>query len=220
MSNETQELRDLGVALVISGPSGTGKSTLCRAAMNKFNNLAFCVSYTTRPPRQGEVEGRDYFFVDDETFTRMIERHAFAEWAVVHGQRYGTSLEVLRSRIDSGINIVLDIDPQGAAQIKQRYANAVFIFFLPPTPAVLEARLRGRGTDPPDVIERRLRNSLDEIRQCTWYDYIIVNDDFDRALEKFTSIILAEKCRRSRSSRLVTRMMAEYGIQDVHDPAR
>jgi guanylate kinase len=209
--------RDDGVLLVVSGPSGTGKSTLCQAAMRRFGNLEFSVSYTTRAPRAGEVHGRDYFFVDDATFDRMIEAHAFAEWARVHDHKYGTSLEFIQSRIEAGVNVVLDIDPQGAAQIKSRYGKAVFIFFIPPSPAVLESRLRGRGTDSEAVILRRLQNSVDEIRQCTWYDYIIVNDDFERALEKFTSVILAEKCRRSRSTRLISRTMAEYGIRESHD---
>lgn len=211
---DSRDLRQLdpGALLVISGPSGTGKSTLCRAAMNRFDNMEFSVSFTTRPPRVGEVDGRDYYFVDMPTFDAMIERNRFAEFAVVHDNKYGTAIDAIQSRVDLGINVILDIDSQGARQIKERYQNAVFIFFVPPSMEVLEQRLRGRGTDAPEVIEKRLRNALSEIQQCSWYDYIVVNDEFNTALDKFCAIILAEKCRRSRSMRLIASVRRHFGL--------
>jgi len=204
-----------GVLFVVSGPSGTGKSTLCRAAMKRFKKLEFSVSYTTRRPRPNEVDGRDYYFVDESTFKSLRDAGRLAEFALVHGHYYGTSLDVVRARIGEGISLLLDIDPQGAAQIKERYPEAAFVFFVPPSPRALEERLRGRGTDPEEVIAERLANSIGEMRQCTWYDYIIINDDFDRALEKFCAVILAEKCRRERSTVLVEQIMAEYGLDDT-----
>jgi len=212
--------RDHGVLIVVSGPSGTGKSTLCRAAMERFENLEFSVSHTTRPPRSGEVHGKDYFFIDDPHFDQMLSEEAFAEWAVVHGHRYGTSHAQIRERTRSGVNVILDIDPQGAAQIKRTHTSAIYIFLVPPDPASLRARLSGRGTESQASIERRLKNSIREIHQLTWYYYIIVNDDFDRALEKFVSVIQAEKCRRTRSSVLIQRLMATYGIDDYGSAVR
>ena len=212
--SDSRDLRQLdpGALLVISGPSGTGKSTLCRAAMNRFDNMEFSVSFTTRPARVGEAHGRDYYFVDVATFDAMIEGGRFAEYAVVHDNKYGTSIDAIQSRIDLGINVILDIDSQGARQIKERYHNAVFIFFVPPSMEVLEQRLRGRGTDSPQVIEKRLKNALSEIQQCSWYDYIVVNDEFNAALDKFCAIILAEKCRRSRSMRLIASVYRHFGV--------
>ena len=213
-------VRDPGVLLVLSGPSGSGKSTLARAAMERFDNLAFSVSYTTRVPRVGEVNGRDYTFVDEATFEEALKEDALAEWALVHGHRYGTPLNEIRTRTSQGINLLLDIDPQGARQIKQRYPQAIFIFFVPPSLTVLGARLRGRGTDSPATIERRLHNALGEIREASWYDYLIVNDKLENALEKFCAVILAEKCRRSRSARLFEKLRADFGLspEPAHDP--
>lgn len=209
--------QDLGALLVISGPSGTGKSTLCKGAMEHFDNLEFSVSYTTRPPRATEVHGRDYYFVGHETFDTLIQENRLAEWAIVHDNKYGTSLDAIQSRVSVGVNVILDIDSQGARQIKGRYQNAVFIFFVPPSMEILEKRLRGRGTDAPDVIERRLHNAVGEIQQCGWYDYIVVNDDYEHALEKFCAIILAEKCRRSRSLKLMSNLKRHFGL--IEEPS-
>lgn len=181
--------------------------------MDHFDNLEFSVSYTTRPARTGEVHGRDYYFVDEATFDQQIASRRLAEWAVVHNNKYGTSLDAIESRVNRGINVILDIDSQGARQIKQHYQNAVFIFFVPPSMEILEQRLRGRGTDSPEVIQRRLANALSEIKECSWYDYIVVNDDFERALEKFSAIILAEKCRRFRSAKLLSRIRERFGVE-------
>lgn len=181
--------------------------------MERFDNLEFSVSYTTRPPRVGEVHGRDYYFVDETTFEQQIASRRLAEWAVVHNNKYGTSLDAIESRVNHGINVILDIDSQGARQIKQHYHNAVFIFFVPPSMEILEQRLRGRGTDAPEVIQRRLSNALGEIKECSWYDYIVVNDDYEHALEKFSAIILAEKCRRFRSAKLLSRIRERFGVE-------
>lgn len=204
--------KDEGILIVVSGPSGTGKSSLCQAAMNKFKNIEFSVSYTTRPPRDGEVDGKDYYFVEKEIFDKMIEENAFIEWANVHGNKYGTSFGFIERKRSEGINILLDIDPQGALQIKSKNISAIFIFFVPPSKKALESRLRMRNTETEHDITKRLFNAKEEIKQCAWYDYIIINDIFERALEKFCSILLAEKCRKARSSITIQHLMSEFGI--------
>ena len=203
---------DPGLLLVVSGPSGSGKSTLCRAAMTRLNDLEFSVSFTTRPPRKGEQEGRDYFFVDDARFDQMVEEGAFVEWAQVHNNKYGTSLAFIESRTKAGASIVLDIDSQGARQIKDTFPNAIFIFCVAPSRKCLENRLRGRNTDTSKVIRQRLENAIGEIRQAVWYDYIVVNDVFETALLQFVSIIAAEGCRRERAPVKTKELLLEYGI--------
>lgn len=206
---------DIGYALVVSGPSGTGKTSLCRRAMAELSGLRFSVSYTTRPPRTGEVHGEDYFFVDEATFLAMRREGRLAEWAVVHGNYYGTSLDYITAQVAGGQCLLLDIDTQGARQIRERYDNAVFVFFLPPDTDTLAERLSGRGTDSPAVIERRLSHARGEMSQCAWYDYVIVNDDFDQALIQFKAVIVAEGVRRSRREGTIRRIVA-----DVPDPER
>ncbi len=214
-SNSTGAPVDPGLLVVLSGPSGVGKSTLCRAVMQRLDNLEFSISFTTRPPRQGEVHGRDYFFVDDATFDRMIAENAFVEWAVVHGNRYGTSLEFIQSRTRAGANLILDIDSQGASLIRKKFPEGVLVFCLAPSEKSLENRLKARGTDSPEIIARRLRNARAEIRQAVWYDYVIVNDVLDRAVDQFMSILVAEGCRVSRIPRRVERLLAAQGLDDV-----
>ncbi len=184
-----------GILYVISAPSGAGKSTLCRELLDIFPELRHSVSFTTRPPRNGEVEGRDYHFVSSEEFHRMIGAGEFAEWAEVHGNLYGTALETLNQSRDDGIDLILDIDCQGAAQLKEKQVIGVHIFILPPSYPELRRRLEGRDSDSSAVIERRLANAADEIRQAGTYDYIVVNDIFSRAVEELKSIIIAERHR-------------------------
>lgn len=156
------------------------------------------MSFTTREKRVGEVEGVDYHFVDKNTFNGMIEQERLAEWAEVHGNNYGTALETLEQSASEGVDILLDIDCQGAAQLKRNYPGGVFIFILPPSFSELERRLRGRETDSDEVIERRLNNAEREIVEASWYDYLVVNDDFDVALDQMCAIIKAEHCRTAR----------------------
>jgi guanylate kinase len=187
-----------GVLYVISAPSGAGKTSLCKEIIDIFPNLRHSVSYTTRTPRPGEEHGRDYFFVGQEEFSRMVAAGEFAEWAEVHGNCYGTSLATLKESRTQGIDLILDIDCQGARQLKGRFESGVYIFILPPNIAELRRRLEHRSSDTQEVIERRINNAAGEIREARWYDYIIVNDDFPLALEQLKGVLLAEQCRTSR----------------------
>ena len=188
-----------GILFVISAPSGTGKTTLSKELIDFFPALRQSVSFTTRPMRAGETDGKDYHFVSPETFGQMIEEGAFAEWAEVHGNRYGTSLKTLESSRRSGHDLLLDIDCQGAAQIRKSFGGGVFIFILPPSFEELERRLLGRNTDAPEVIRRRIENARREIREAPWYDYLVVNDDLHKAASELKGIILAEGCRTARA---------------------
>lgn len=179
-----------GILFVVSAPSGAGKTTLCYRLSKDLPNLAFSVSHTTRKPRVGEEHGRDYYFVTDEEFGKMVESGSFVEWAEVHGNRYGTSRAELDRIFTVGKDVMLDIDIQGAMQIMAAGIRGTFIFVLPPSMKVLEERLRGRGTDNDDVIRRRLANAVGEIRLYNKYDYVIVNDDLEKALAELKKVIM------------------------------
>ena len=187
-----------GVLYVISAPSGAGKTTLCKEIIDIFPNLRHSVSYTTRPPRTGEVHGRDYFFVGQEEFSRMVGAGEFAEWAEVHGNFYGTSLATLNECRSQGIDLILDIDCQGARQLKGRFEGGVYIFVLPPNIGELRRRLDNRSSDSEEVIQRRINNAAGEIKEARWYDYIIVNDIFSEAVEQLKSVLIAEQCKAFR----------------------
>jgi guanylate kinase len=187
--------RQQGLLFVVSAPSGAGKTSLCRAITDSLEKLTHSVSYATRQPRAGEIDGRDYYFVSQERFREMIQAGDFAEWAEVHANLYGTSRRVLDDMVSKGLDVILDIDTQGAQQIKAKYATAVFIFILPPSLDILEERLRNRKSDHEDEIKRRMQRSREEIRDYAMYDYLIVNRDFDRALTELRSIVIAERCR-------------------------
>lgn len=193
-----------GVLYVISAPSGAGKTTLCKEIIDIFPNLRHSVSYTTRTPRPGEVHGRDYFFVGQEEFTRMAAAGEFAEWAEVHGNHYGTSLATLNGSRAQGIDLILDIDCQGASLLKGRFEGGVYIFVLPPSIEELRRRLDGRSSDSQEVIERRIGNAAGEIKEARWYDYIIVNDEFPVAVEQLKSVLIAEQCRTRRLIQLLS----------------
>ncbi|HET6363680.1 MAG: guanylate kinase [Nitrospirota bacterium] len=184
-----------GMLFVVSAPSGAGKTTLCRALTDSIEDLRHSISYTTRKPRPGEIDGRDYYFVTEERFRDMVQAGDFAEWAQVHSNLYGTSRRVLNEMRMDGTDVILDIDTQGAGQIKEKCQEAVFIFIMPPSLEILEERLRNRKSDNEDEIKKRMRRARDEIRDYTMYDYIIVNRDFERALTELRSIVLAERCR-------------------------
>ena len=185
-----------GLIFVVSAPSGAGKTTLCKKVVELLPDIRHSISYTTRPPRVNEIDGVDYHFVSEEIFVKMVERDEFVEWAIVHGNRYGTAEKSLKRYEAEGIDIILDIDVQGAGQIRQKLKRGVYIFVLPPDPEELEKRLRGRGTDGDEVIKARLLNAREEIGRIVNYDYIIVNDLFEDAVESLKSIIAAERCRR------------------------
>jgi guanylate kinase len=197
--------------LIISSPSGAGKTTLTRDLLEQFPGLMFSVSHTTRKPRVNEVNGQDYHFIDPLDFRRMVESGAFAEWAEVHGNLYGTALsEIARARDLGKQGILFDIDYQGARQIKARRPEAVGVFVLPPSMAALKQRLRSRAADDEATIERRFGNAKREIEHYGLFDYVIVNDGLDLAKQKLRSIVLAEQSRRVRMA-----MVAEDLLQRI-----
>ncbi len=191
-----------GKMFILSAPSGTGKTTLLKKLMAGVPNLAFSVSHTTRLPRSGEKDGVDYHFVDGCRFEEMREQGAFLEWAEVHGNFYGTSRQAVLAQLSMGIDVVLDIDVQGAAIICAcTTIPAVSLFITPPSLRELERRLRGRGTDGEETILLRLHNAMVEMRAWATYDYLVVNDDLERAVDTVRAIVIAE---RSRGHRLPT----------------
>ncbi len=184
--------------IIVTSPSGVGKTTLVRRLLSAFSDLTVSVSYTTRAPREGERDGTDYHFVSPETFTAMIRRDAFAEWAEVHGQRYGTSLERIHEARTVHKGMVFVIDHQGARQIKSRIPDAVGVFLLPPSITAMEDRLRRRGTDSDETIARRLAGSRTELQHYAQSDYVIINDDLDVAYDELRAVVVAERARRWR----------------------
>ena len=195
-----------GILFVLSAPSGAGKTSLCRELIDSLTDLRQSVSFTTRGKRGGEQDGVDYHFVEPEVFQRKIAAKELAEWAEVHGNLYGTSLQTLSDAAEQGTDLLLDIDCQGAAQLKNSYKRGVFIFILPPDYAELEKRLRDRGTDDENVIQRRLENSREEISQAFWYDYLVVNDDLKLARDRIVAIVAAERCRSHRTAYLLDKL--------------
>jgi guanylate kinase len=206
-----------GQIYVFSGPSGAGKSTLIRKLRERVKNLGYSVSHTSRAPRGNEVDGVDYYFVDRDTFTRMIEKGSFVEWATVYGDLYGTSVSGLRDQIDRGIDVVLDVDYQGAENIKAVFKEGLLIYIFPPSLKVLEKRLKDRATDDDDVIDARLKQALDEMHKCGLYDYLIINDDLEEAVGKAESIINADRCRKSR---VLPRVKEIFGLPGKDDANR
>jgi guanylate kinase len=174
---------------ILSAPSGAGKTTLLRAALEHLPDLRYSVSYTTRAPRAGEVNGRDYVFISPAAFEEGIRADRWAEWARVHGHYYGTSAEVLSQALAEGRDVLLDIDVQGARQILRRFSQSVTIFIMPPSLEILEARLRSRGTDRPEAIALRLRNAREEMAQKEMYRHVIVNDDLPTAVHELLAVI-------------------------------
>jgi guanylate kinase len=166
-----------------------------------LEGITFSVSYTTRAPRPGEVDGKDYFFVEEAEFRRMADAGEFAEWAEVHGNLYGTSKGKLNETLEGGTDILLDIDVQGARQLREAYPDGVFVFVLPPSREVLSERLRGRMSDTPEVIAGRLRKAAEEIRDYVHYNYVIVNDVFEQALRELEAIVVASRLSSSRVGR-------------------
>ena len=184
-----------GNLFVVAAPSGAGKSSLVKALMELDGQIKPSVSHTTRPPRGQEKHGREYYFVSPPEFDAMVVAEAFVEWAHVHGQRYGTSKKAIEDRMASGGDVVLEIDFQGALQIKKIYANAVLIFILPPSWEELRARLERRGEDAPEVIELRLRNAAIEMAQAREFDFVIINELFERALFDLKAIVHAQRLK-------------------------
>lgn len=191
-------LDDKGILIVMSGPSGAGKGTLCAALREKLP-LALSVSATTRNPREGEIDGVNYFFLTKEDFQEKINNNGFIEWAEVYGNYYGTPKSYVEEMLNAGKNVMLEIDTQGAANVKQNMPGAVSIFIMPPSYRELERRLRGRGTEAEEQIQKRLSCAIDEINTMSAYDYVIINDDIENAVDAIIAIITAERCRTNRN---------------------
>ena len=187
-----------GLLFVITAPSGAGKSSLIDALLKEDPRLRLSVSYTTRPPRPGELNGREYHFVDDATFLAMLERGEFLESAEVHGYRYGTSQAVIRNALERGEDLVLEIDWQGAQQVRRLYPGCIGVFILPPSVEELERRMRVRGQDSDSVIRRRLASAEEEISHAPEFDYVIINKDFETAKQDLQAIARVERLRKAR----------------------
>jgi len=188
---------------VVSAPSGAGKTSLCKEAIKFIPDMHFSVSHTTRPPRQREINEVDYHFVSLEEFKKMIEKDQLIEWTEIYGNFYGTSKSLVEKYRSKGMDIIFDIDPVGARHIKEVYSDSVTIFILPPSYNELEERLVKRGTDDEAVIKHRLKKASEEMEQSHWYQYQIVNDDFERAVEQLKEIITDERLKRKKKSELL-----------------
>ena len=191
-----------GNLFVVAAPSGAGKSSLVKALMELDAGVQPSVSHTTRAPRGQEFDGREYFFINDAQFDAMVADHAFLEWAHVHGNRYGTSKSTIEERISQGLDVVLEIDFQGAVQIKRLFANAVLIFILPPSWEELRSRLQRRGEDTAEVIEIRLANAATEMAQAHEFDFVIINQLFDKALFDLKAIVHAQRLKYASQRRI------------------
>jgi len=184
-----------GLLFVISGPSGVGKGTLREKVFNIFPDLKYSISVNTRPPRKDEIEGKDYYFVTVDEFKKRIEENIFVEWAIVHEDYKGTPIKFLIEELQKGRDILLELDVQGAMQVKKKFPDGIFIFIAPPTWKDLEDRLRKRNTEGEKALEKRLKDAHIEIKYKKYYNYLVVNDNIKTALKKIESIIIAERCK-------------------------
>ncbi len=195
--------RPSGHLFVISAPSGVGKTTLLKRVLEAVPDLRYSVSCTTRPPRPGEEHGRDYFFLSQDEFEEGVRTGRFLEWALVHGRYYGTDGRIVHGWLQEGWDVILEIDVQGARQVRARHPSATTIFILPPSMEVLRQRLQGRGTESPEQLELRLKAAFSELQEAPWYDYLIVNDALDAAVQDLVSVFRASRCHRLRSAHVL-----------------
>ncbi|WP_005038213.1 guanylate kinase [Holophaga foetida] len=199
-----------GNVYVLSAPSGAGKSTLVRRLLEKLPDLIFSISFTTRPPREGEVNGEDYFFVDDATFDAMLAEDGLLEWVQVYKNRYGTGRAWIQEQRASGRDILLDIETVGAKNVKSALPEAILIFLLPPTAEELTRRLRGRGTETEEQLTVRLQHARHEMEQFPHYDYLVVNEDLEDAYRQLESIFVAERSRLTRMRPIADHILATF----------
>jgi len=204
-----------GTLFVVSSPSGGGKGTIIRHVLDVVENLSYSVSYTTRAPRLNEVDGREYFFVSREIFDEMAAAGEFLEWACVHGNFYGTSKKQIIEETAAGSDLILEVDVQGAASVRRLLMDSVSIFILPPSYEVLRQRLIARGTDSPEELEVRLRNAPEELKQYSAFDYVIINDEIERAASQLASIIYAERARCMRQEGLVREVIENFKSSSI-----
>ena len=200
--------------VVLSAPSGAGKTTIAKALVEGRDDVVFSVSTTTRPARDHEVDGVDYHFLSEPKFRAMIEADEFVEWAEVHGHLYGTSRKTLRKALDDGLFLILDIDVQGAMQMRKHVQDAVLVFVLPPSADALVERLTERGTEGEDTVSRRIKNARDELDQASQFDYVVVNENLEQAIDEVRGIVLAEGRRTDRAIDLSNRIRQVQGQID------
>lgn len=210
-----QETKDEGVLLVISGPSGAGKGTICAAIREIYKDLEYSTSMTTRAPRNGEKEGVSYFFRTKEEFEKLIAEDAFLEYACVYENYYGTPKKYVLDKIAEGASVLLEIDIQGAMQVKECYPKGVFVYIVPPSLEILSRRIHDRGTDTEEVIAKRLAQITNELALAHRYDYIVVNDVLEDAVKKVSAIIEAEKCKLSRNEHEIERVFNQYIAKEI-----
>ena len=187
-----------GLLIVISAPSGAGKTTICKGLLNEFPDLRFSVSCTTRSPRKGEKDGEDYHFISVKDFRDSIEKNEFVEWEEIYGHFYGTSKKDVEGLIQKGYDVILDIDIKGAGNVKAKYPESVFVFIMPPSVEILRERLKKRDSETDDIIKMRFDRAMEEIWENEWYDYVIFNDIIGDSVDIMRSVYMAEKNRRSR----------------------
>jgi guanylate kinase len=200
-----------GFLLIVSGPAGTGKGTVCKELLERNKDIVYSISATTRKPRVGEMDGVNYFFIDDEEFKNKINNNEFLEHAYVHTNYYGTPKEFVMDQVDKGEIVLLEIDVQGALQIKKNYPEAVFVFLLPPTMEELKNRIVKRGTETPEDINRRFENAFKELDFVGEYDYFVVNEKIEDAISDIESIIRAESVRVKRHSDIKEKIISQGG---------
>jgi guanylate kinase len=208
----TDTFNSSGSLFMVVAPSGAGKSTLVNALLAQEPAIKLSISYTTRPPRPAEQQGREYYFTSAEDFMRRREAGEFLEWAEVHGNYYGTSRLLIADQMKVGTDVLLEIDWQGAQQVKKRFPHAVGVFILPPSIAALEERLKKRGQDEPHVIARRLLAAGGEIAHAAEFEYVIINQDFATALSELSAIVKATRCRFSQQAARNAFLFAQFGI--------
>jgi guanylate kinase len=187
-----------GLFIVVSAPSGTGKSSICRRFMEAYPEVKFSISFTSRPPRPNEENGKDYYFISREEFQARIDQGEFVEWVKNYGHFYGSSRNVMEEFLQSGQDLLLDIESRGAKKIKQNFKGGVYVFVLPPSRSELLKRLEGRGCETDEVIQNRFYQAESELKEISWYDYVIFNKDLETAVNQLISIYIAQKCKRSR----------------------
>jgi guanylate kinase len=187
-----------GIFIIVSAPSGAGKSSLCQRLMQAYPEIKFSVSYTSRPPRPNEINGKDYHFISRKEFKDRIDQGEFVEWVENYGHLYGSSRNVMKEFIQDGRDLLLDIEPRGAKKIKQEFKGGIYVFVLPPSRSELLKRLEKRGHETDEVIQKRFRQAENELKEISWYDYVIFNEDLETAVNQLISIYIAEKCKRSR----------------------